>query len=147
MWNRTPVSSYALTIAFVMHRVGYEISLQYICLEFLVLFSRNRNVSVLTTLLPTFSPADSTHRHRRMYRTTYDRDEPFYSLLTQASDLCCQLSCHSSIHLTIIYKYVAVKIFLQPWKPTIIARRPVSRTINIFGVASVDTNLCSDRPS
>ena len=43
-----------------MQRVGYEISLKCICLEFLVLFSRNRNVSVLTTLLPTSSPDDST---------------------------------------------------------------------------------------
>ena len=42
-----------------MQKVAYEISLQSICLEFLVLLSRNRIVSVLTTLLPTSSLADS----------------------------------------------------------------------------------------
>jgi hypothetical protein len=44
-------------MAFVMQRVGYEISLQCTCLEFFVLLSRNRNVSVVTVLLLT---TDST---------------------------------------------------------------------------------------
>jgi len=141
----------ALTIAFVMQRVGYEVSLQCICLEFLVLLSRNRNVSVFTTLLPTSSPADSAIATTEAYITPHTVGTGLSLPCWHVSFRCCQLSCHSCIHLTIIFKYVAVKIFSSTMETDDNRSATSSPIINIIGVASVDTKSAirtsfSDRP-
>jgi hypothetical protein len=47
------------------------------------------------------------------------------SLLTEGHARCYQAQCHSCFHMTIIFKFVGVKILCQEWKQPIVVRRRI----------------------